>query len=831
MYFLTMSSPYDYRRIEKKWHRIWEDKGVFRAEIDPLKPKFYILDMFPYPSGSGLHVGHVVGYTVTDILARYLRTKGYNVLHPIGWDSFGLPAEQYAIRTGVHPAITTEQNINTYRRQLKRLGFSYDWSREITTSDPSYYKWTQWIFTKLYEKGLAYEAHIPVNFCPALGTVLSNEEVDQGRSKEGGYPIERRPLRQWVLKITEYADRLIEDLDLVDWSESLKQIQVNWIGKSSGMRIDFREEGGEHLFPIYTTRPETIFGTTFLVLSPEHPLIDEITHPSQRDAVKRYQKRVNSKSERERLIEEKSGVSTGAYAINPVNHQKIPVWIADYVLMGYGTGIVMAVPAHDEKDFEFAKKFELPIKEVIQQSGLNEKEGEKLINSSFLNDLFVAEARKKIIQWLLKEGKGKEAVHYKLRDWLFSRQRYWGEPIPILHFEDGSKRTLEIDELPLGPPELKNYHPSSSGEIPFAREKTWMEIIDPKTGKKAFREASTMPQWAGSCWYYLRFCDPQNNDKAWDPIKERYWLPVDLYVGGAEHAVLHLLYARFWHKVLYDCGLVSSLEPFKKLKNQGLITARSYQLPTGTYLSSEEVIEKEGRFYQIGSGIELRSQIEKMSKSKLNGVTPDQIIEEYGADSLRLYEMFMGPFDQEKLWNTDAVQGCFRFLNRFYGLVTSNKVSDEVTEEALRLGHRTVFYVERDLQEMSFNTAIAKLMEFTNSFSSLSRYPKKVLKMITQLLYPLAPHIAEEAWEILGETESLAYTPFPVPDQTYLIDPTVLYVIQVNGRVRGKWELPRDRTQEEVLAFVRDKPEILRHLSNPIKKVIFVPNKLINLVN
>ncbi len=833
---------YDHRRIEQKWQHIWEERGTFQVEADPSKPKYYILDMFPYPSGAGLHVGHVTGYTATDILSRHMRNKGYNVLHPMGWDSFGLPAEQYAIRTGTHPAVTTEENINTYRRQLKSLGFSYDWSREIATSAPTYYKWTQWIFTKLYEKGLAYEAEVSVNYCPTLGTVLANEEVENGYSKEGGYPVERRPLRQWILKITAYADQLIEDLKLVDWPESLKRLQVNWIGRSEGVKVHFTEEKTGEVLTVFTTRPDTLFGATYMVLSPEHPLVAHITTAEHQQQVKHYQKEVASKSDMQRtdLAKEKTGVWTGAYAINPVNNKKIPIWISDYVLMTYGTGAVMAVPAHDERDFEFAQKYQLSIIPVIEPDNeikeavlAGEKcwtEDGKLIHSGFLNGLSVEEGKKKISDWLVEKEKGEKTVNYKLRDWLFSRQRYWGEPFPILHFEDGTKRILDLDELPLCPPEMKDYKPSGNGESPLAKVKEWVEITDPKTGKKARRETNTMPQWAGSCWYYLRFCDPHNDKAAWDPEKEKYWMSVDLYVGGVEHAVLHLLYARFWHKVLYDCGFVSTPEPFQKLRNQGLLTARSYQLPSGVYISPEEVMEKEGKYYQIGTNIELRSQIEKMSKSKLNGITPDEMIEEFGADSLRLYEMFMGPFDQEKLWNTDAVQGCYRFLNRFYNLVTSNKITEESSEEALKLGHRLIFQVEKDIQEMSFNTAIAKMMEFMNDFTPLPKYPKVVLKMITQALYAFAPHIAEEAWELLGETESLTYTLFPQVDPAYLIDSTTLYVIQINGKVRGKWELPKDKSQEEILAFIQKQPQIAKHLEGTIEKVVFVPNKLLSLV-
>lgn len=851
---------YDHARIEEKWQRIWEDRELFKAVPNTSQPKYYILDMFPYPSGAGLHVGHVTGYTATDILARYKRQKGFNVLHPMGWDSFGLPAEQYAIRTGTHPSITTQQNINTYRRQLKSLGFSYDWSREIATSDPKYYKWTQWIFTKLYEKGMAYEAEVLVNFCPTLGTVLSNEEVEDGKSKEGGYPIERRPLRQWILKITEYADRLLQDLELLDWPDHLKKLQINWIGRSVGAKIHFVEKATGKTISVFTTCPNTLFGVTFMVLSPEHPLIAEITTPEQKIAVEEYRKQVASKSDLERtdLAKDKTGIWTGAYALNPINGRLIPIWIADYVLMGYGTGAVMGVPAHDPRDFEFAKKFDLAIAPVIAPdlnahpdqipSGLKSEdvkievlsgkrcwpESGVAINSSHgnfsIDGLEVDPAKEAVIAWLEKHGKGECTVNYKLRDWLFSRQRYWGEPFPVLHFADGTKRVLDLDELPLCPPDLTDFKPSGTGESPLAKVKDWVEIVDLKTNKKARRETNTMPQWAGSCWYYLRFCDPLNDKEAWDKQLESYWMPVDLYVGGVEHAVLHLLYARFWHKVLYDCGYVSTLEPFQTLRNQGLVVARSYQHPNGGYVPPEEVREENGRFVQIGTGQVLQSQIEKMSKSKLNGVTPDVMIEDFGADSLRLYEMFMGPFDKEKVWNTDAVSGCKRFLNRYYDLIMSEKVCEEDTEEALKLGHRLTHNVEKDIEAMQFNTAIAKMMEFLNAFTPLSKYPKSVLKMLTQVLYPFAPHITEEGWEHLGGKESLTYIPFPKYDPVYLIDDTVLYVVQVNGKMRGKWELPANKSEEELLAFIKTQPNIARHLTGPISKVVYVPNKLLSIV-
>ncbi|NGX38360.1 MAG: Leucine--tRNA ligase [Chlamydiae bacterium] len=714
---LTHMSKYDHQHIEQKWQKIWEDRQMFKADVDLSKPKYYILDMFPYPSGAGLHVGHVTGYTITDILARYKRQKGFNVLHPMGWDSFGLPAEQYAIRTGTHPEVTTKKNIATYRRQLKSLGLSYDWNRELTTSDPKYYKWTQWIFTKLYEKGLAYEAEMLVNYCPELGTVLANEEVENGVSKEGRFPIERRPLRQWVLKITAYAQRLLDDLDLLDWPDHLKKLQSNWIGRSEGANVHFAIQNSQDTITTFTTRHDTIFGVTFLILSPEHPLLSKITTEKQHLAVEEYRKKSATKSDLERtdLAKEKTGVWTGAYAINPINQEPIPIWVADYVLMGYGTGAVMGVPGGDERDYEFVQIYKLPVYPIFDPDTpgviCNSKSDQIDLNGDSYDV-----AKEKVADWLEKTGTGQRTITYKLRDWLFSRQRYWGEPFPILHFEDGSKRILQQSELPLTPPELIDFKPTKSGESPLARVPDWVNITDPKTGKKAQREINTMPQWAGSCWYYLRFCDPHNDQIAWDEEKEKYWMPVDMYVGGVEHAVLHLLYARFWHKVLHDCGIVSTSEPFQTLRNQGLVTARSYKLPLGKYIAEEEVQKKDKAYFQMGTDQELESQIEKMSKSKLNGVTPDEIVEELGADSLRLYEMFMAPFDKEKLWNTDAVSGCRRFLNRFYEMIYSEKATDDDTEEALKLGHRLIHGVEKDIENLQFNTAFAKMMEFLNAF-------------------------------------------------------------------------------------------------------------------
>ena len=844
-----MKQNYDPHCIEKKWQKSWKDSKTFKVNYDPSKTKYYVLDMFPYPSGSGLHVGHVTGYTATDILSRYKRQMGFNVLHPMGWDSFGLPAEQYAVRTGTHPAKTTEENIYNFRRQLESLGFFYDWDREIRTSDPKYYKWTQWIFSKLFEKGLAYEADVLVNYCPELGTVLANEEVENGRAKEGGYLVERHPLRQWVLKITAYADRLIEDLDMLDWPESLKKLQRNWIGRSEGVMVDFIETQSNELITVFTTRPDTLFGATYMVLSPEHRLVDLITSSKMRSKVEEYKALAASKSDLERaeISKEKTGVWTGAYAINPVNREKVPIWIADYVLATYGTGAIMAVPAHDERDFDFAKKFKLPIRSVYDPGQGHELRDDVLAGNACwsglgfgihsqndeisLNGLKPQEAKEKITDWLEKKAYGKRSVHYKLRDWLFSRQRYWGEPFPILHFKDGSKRVLELDELPLTPPPIDDYRPCGNGKSPLAKVKDWVEVLDPKTNKKAIRETNTMPQWAGSCWYYLRFCDPHNDEKAWAEEIEKYWMPVDMYVGGVEHAVLHLLYSRFWHKVLYDCSYVSTPEPFMKLRNQGIVTSRSYRLSDGNYLAKEDVIEKEGKYYSLKDQSEVFSQIEKMSKSKLNGVSPDDVIEEFGADSLRLYAMFMGPLEKEKPWNTDSVSGCKRFLSRVFDLVHSDKVTDKESHDALCLSHRLIEQVQKDIEALSFNTAIAKMMEFINVFTKFEYYPKSCLKILIQLLCPFAPHLAEDLWNHLGGAFPLIDQPFPKLEEKYLVVESVTYVVQVNGKLRARMDLPKDKSEEEILSLALANPNVKRHLdAKEFRKIVFVPNKLLNIV-
>lgn len=848
---------YNHKEIEAKWQRHWKETEAFKVEADPQKPKYYVLDMFPYPSGAGLHVGHVEGYTASDIVARFKRHQGYNVLHPIGWDSFGLPAEQYAIRTGTHPAQTTELNIQNFKRQLQSLGFSYDWSREFATSDPKHYKWTQWIFTKLYEKGLAYEAEVEVNYCPHLKTVLANEEVENGLSVEGGYPVIRKPLKQWMLKITEYAERLLEDLDELDWPENIKKQQKNWIGKSTGVRVEFPlEKDREKRVSVFTTCPDTLFGVTFAVLSPEHPLVNELTTPEQSAAIEKYRKEVQAKSEIDRteLNKDKTGVFTGGYILNPITNEKVPVWIADYVLMSYGTGAVMAVPGHDERDYEFATKYNLPIRCVIEPSidAIEGDEPEKtleairssqepwfgpgtIINSSFedfsMDGLTSKEAKQKAGEWIELHGYGAFETNYKLRDWLFSRQRYWGEPFPLLTYEDGTRRLLDEEELPLIPPELDDFKPSEEGYSPLAKAEDWVNTYDQKMQKPARRETNTMPQWAGSCWYYLRFLDPLNEAKAWDELKENYWMPVDLYIGGGEHAVLHLLYARFWHKVLFDCGLVSTKEPFYKLRNQGMIVSRSYRVPGGVYVAPEDVSEKEGGYYHKESGEKLVSQLEKMSKSKLNGVTPDELLETYGADAIRLYEMFMGPLEKEKVWNTKAVSGCRRFLVKLFDLVQSDKVSDETTDAHYKLGYTLVKGVVEDTQKLLFNTAISKMMEFVNGMSKQPTYSNKVLKWVAICLHSYAPHIAQEIWSLLGETGLVDAEGFPEINESYLKEDKVSYAIQINGKLRSNIQISADAEQDVVLDAAKQEPKVQKYLDGfDIVKVIFVPKRLLNIV-
>ena len=805
---------YNHRVIEKKWQKYWDENKTFKTLDDHTKEKFFALDMFPYPSGAGLHVGHPEGYTATDILSRYKRANGYNVLHPMGWDAFGLPAEQYALDTGNDPRDFTKTNIDTFRRQIKELGFSYDWDREVNTTDPNYYKWTQWIFKKLYEKGLAYVDEVPVNWCPALGTVLSNEEVIDGKSERGGHPVERRPMRQWVLKITDYAEKLLADLDILDWPESLKAMQRNWIGKSVGAEIDFKIEGTDKAFTVFTTRADTVFGVSYCVLAPEHKLVEEIVTEEQRATVEEYLDIVKRKSDLERtdLNKDKTGVFTGAYAINPVNGEKVELWIADYVLASYGTGAVMAVPAHDERDYEFATKFNLPIKAVIEDNGevIVPFFGDgKHINSDFINELNNEEAIAKVIEFLEENKVGRSKVTYKLRDWLFSRQRYWGEPIPIIHWEDGTMTTVPDSELPLLLPETDNIKPSGTGESPLANIEEWLNVVDPETGKKGKRETNTMPQWAGSCWYYLRYIDPHNDEMFADPEKLKYWLPVDVYIGGAEHAVLHLLYARFWHKVLYDLGLVPTREPFQKLFNQGMILAEG----------------KDGR-------------PEKMSKSKGNVVNPDDIIVSHGADTLRVYEMFMGPLDASIAWSENGLDGSRRFLDRVYRLFVdeeTGKVNDKVQDkdnEELEVSYNfTVKKVSEDIEILGFNTAISQLMVFVNDCYKAEYIPRKYALGFIQLLAPFAPHLAEEMWEIYGNTESISYVPWPTFDESKLVSDTVEIVVQLMGKVKAKLDVKKDLTPAELEQIVLANEEVKELIEGKqVMKVIVVPGRLVNIV-
>ena len=767
---------YNHKEIEKKWQKYWAKNNTFNTHDDPEKPKFYALDMFPYPSGQGLHVGHPEGYTATDILSRFKRSQGFNVLHPMGWDAFGLPAEQYALDTGNDPAEFTQKNIETFRRQINSLGFSYDWNREVNTTDPEYYKWTQWIFTKLYEKGLAYEAEVAVNWVPELGTVISNEEVIDGKSERGGYDVVRKPMRQWMLKITAYADRLLDDLDLVDWPDSIKEMQRNWIGRSVGANVEFKVAGTDKTYTIFTTRPDTLFGATYSVLAPELDLVQEITTPEQKAAVEAYIEETAKKSDLKRtdLAKEKTGVFTGAYAINPVNGKEIPIWIADYVLASYGTGAIMAVPAHDERDYEFAKTFDLEILPVIEGGNIEEAaytEDGPHINSEFLNGMNKAEAIAKMNEWLEENSCGKKEVSYRLRDWLFSRQRYWGEPIPIIHWEDGTVTALPEEELPLRLPKTTNIKPSGTGESPLANIEEWVNVVDPVTGKKGRRETNTMPQWAGSSWYYLRYIDPHNKTELANYEKLERWLPVDIYIGGAEHAVLHLLYARFWHKFLYDIGVVPTKEPFQKLYNQGMI---------------------------------LGENNEKMSKSRGNVVNPDDVVAKYGADTLRLYEMFMGPLDASIAWSENGLEGSRKFLDRVWRLIVdeNNKMRDRITTlndgKLDKVYHQTVKKVTEDYENLHFNTAISQLMVFVNEAYKVDALPYEYIEGFVQLLAPIAPHMGEELWAILGNEEGISYAAWPTYDESALVEDEIEVVFQINGKVRGKANVSRDLPKDEL---------------------------------
>ena len=798
---------YNHRKIEEKWQNYWLENKTFKTDTsDFSKEKYYVLDMFPYPSGSGLHVGHPKGYTATDILARYKRMEGYNVLHPMGWDAFGLPAEQYAIDTGNDIHEFNEKNIDNFRRQIQELGFSYDWDREINTTDSNYYKWTQWIFTKLYEKGLAYVDEVPVNWCPALGTVLANEEVIDGLSERGGHPVIRKPMRQWVLKITEYADRLLEDLDDLDWPESLKDMQRNWIGRSEGANVTFEIKDSSETFTVFTTRPDTLFGSTYAVLAPEHELVEKITTDEQRESVEEYVEKASHKSDLERteLQKDKTGVFTGSYAVNPFSGETMPIFVADYVLVSYGTGAIMAVPGHDERDFEFAEKFDLEIKRVVDSEEELPYTGDgHHVNSSFLDGLNNEEAIKKAIAHLEELKAGEAKVTYKLRDWLFSRQRYWGEPIPIIHWEDGTSSAVPEDELPLELPKMDQIKPSGTGESPLANNEEWLTVIR-EDGVKGRRETNTMPQWAGSCWYYIRYIDPTNDELIADPEKLKHWLSVDLYVGGAEHAVLHLLYARFWHKFLYDLGVVPTKEPFQKLFNQGMI---------------------------LGEGNE------KMSKSKGNVVNPDDITKSHGADTLRLYEMFMGPLDASVEWTTTGVDGARRFLDRVWRLLIDESgelretVVNEETAKLDKVYNETIKKVTEDFDNMHFNTAISQMMVFVNEAYKVDEISIEYAKGLVKVLSPIAPHIAEELWEKLGETDTIAYAEWPTFDESKLVEDEVEILVQVLGKPKARIMMDSTLSKDEVEKIALNDEKVKEAIEGKtIRKVIVVPGKLVNIV-
>lgn len=799
---------FNHKKMEPKWQQYWSEHNTFKTTEDKDKENFYALDMFPYPSGAGLHVGHPEGYTATDILSRMKRMQGKNVLHPIGWDAFGLPAEQYAIDTGNDPEEFTALNIANFTRQIKSLGFSYDWDREINTTDPEYYKWTQWIFEKLYENGLAYEAEIAVNWCPALGTVLANEEVIDGKSERGGFPVFRKPMRQWMLKITAYADRLLDDLDLVDWPENIKDMQRNWIGRSEGAEVTFKIKDSDETFNVFTTRPDTLFGATYTVFAPEHELIEKITTPEQKEAVETYKKQVELKSELERtdLAKDKTGVFTGAYAINPINGEEVPIWIADYVLIQYGTGAIMAVPAHDERDFEFAQQFGLNIRPVLEGGDVTKEaftgDGPH-INSEFLDGLAKEEAITAAIDWLEKEGIGSRKITYRLRDWLFSRQRYWGEPIPVIHWEDGETTLVPEEELPLLLPKATEIKPSGTGESPLANLHDWVNVTD-EFGRKGRRETNTMPQWAGSSWYFLRYIDPKNTEAIADKEKLTEWLPVDVYIGGAEHAVLHLLYARFWHKFLYDIGVVPTKEPFQKLFNQGMI---------------------------------LGENNEKMSKSRGNVVNPDEVVEKYGADTLRMYEMFMGPLDASIAWNENGLEGARKFLDRIWRLfvteegILAEKVTTTANANLEKAYHHMVKTVTNHYENLRFNTGISQLMIFINEAYKQDSIPKEYVEGFVQLLSPIAPHLAEELWEILGHTETISYVTWPTYDETKLVEDEVEIVLQVNGKVKSKITVAKSLGKEELEKIAQEDDKMKENLEGKtIRKVIVVPGKLVNIV-
>jgi leucyl-tRNA synthetase len=835
--------PYDHRGVESKWQARWKQASLHRTSFDPSRPKFYALDMFPYPSGAGLHVGHCEGYTATDIITRWKRMSGWNVLHPMGWDAFGLPAENYAIKTGVHPRITTEEAIATFRRQMDSIGFAYDWEREVNTTSPAFYRWTQWIFLRLFDQGLAYEGTVPINWCPSCKTGLANEEVVQGRCDRCGTQVSRKDMRQWLLRITRYADRLLDDLCEVDWPDSTLAMQRNWIGRSEGAEVAFPVVGaGGQIGPgeirVFTTRPDTLFGATYMVLSPEHPLVAQVTAPEQAAAVAEYQSRARLKSDLERtdLSREKTGAFTGGQAVNPVNQEKIPIWIADYVLISYGTGAIMAVPAHDERDHEFALKFGLPIREVVRPPEAHRAEPGRVfvaegvaVNSGLLDGLPTASAKRKIIAELERAGQGKAAVSYKLRDWVFSRQRYWGEPIPIVHCETCAGPVPVPDsDLPVTLPEVDRYLPTGTGESPLAAIESWVKTTCPRCRGPARRETNTMPQWAGSCWYYLRYLDPTDGQVGWSREHEKQWMPVDLYVGGAEHAVLHLLYARFWHKVLYDLGYVSSKEPFRKLRHQGTVLAHTYQDASGRYHEFSEVEFRGEKPHLRATGEHLTSTVEKMAKSLLNGVNPDDVVREYGADVLRLYEMFMGDFELPKPWDPRAIEGCNRFLKRVWRLVEEPPLADDQTN--VRVRHKTIKKVTADLDRMQFNTAIAAMMEYVNELSSHGASREDLVTLV-KLVGPFAPHLGDEAWERLQGERFLVQQSWPTHDEGVTRDAIVTMGVQVNGKLRGNFQIARDAPEAEVRAMALAVPNVAKHLEGKaVRKVIVVPGKIVNLV-
>jgi leucyl-tRNA synthetase len=831
--------PYDHRSLEPKWQARWREARLHKTTYDPSRPKYYALDMFPYPSGAGLHVGHAEGYTATDIITRWKRMQGWNVLHPMGWDAFGLPAENYAIKTGIHPRVTTAQAIANFRRQIDALGFAYDWDREINTTDPGYLKWTQWIFLQLFGKGLAYEGVVPINWCPSCKTGLANEEVSQGRCERCGTAVERKDMRQWLMRITRYADRLLDDLAELDWPDSTVAMQRNWIGRSEGAEVTFAvaDVPGEAI-KVFTTRPDTLYGATYMVLAPEHPLVAKVTTPAQRQAVADYQNAARFKSDLERtdLAKEKTGAFTGGYAVNPVNGERIPIWIADYVLISYGTGAIMAVPAHDERDGAFAAKFGLPVRTVVRPpegstvDGVFTGDGVAVASGS-LDGLSTAEAKKKVIAELEARGVGKGAISYKLRDWVFARQRYWGEPIPIIHCPDHGAVAVPEDQLPVTLPDVERYAPSGTGESPLAAIPSWLNTTCPTCGKPARRETNTMPQWAGSCWYYLRFLDPHDAARMFSPEAEKQWMAVDLYVGGAEHAVLHLLYARFWHKVLFDLGYVSTREPFKKLRHQGTVLAHTYRDATGRYHEWAAVDLRDGQPFLRATGEPLQSSIEKMAKTALNGINPEDVIEQYGADVLRLYEMFMGDFELPKPWDPRAIEGQSRFLRRVWRLVEEHDPARAPGDDPhLRLRHKTIKKVTSDLENLKFNTAIAALMEYVNALYATPPNREDLVTLVG-LVGPFAPHLGDEAWERLGGKGFLIQAPWPKHDEALTIDAQVTLAVQVNGKMRGTLEVARDAGEAAIREQALAVPNVAKNLEGKtIRKVIVVAGKIVNIV-